>query len=313
MTRPNFFRMSPDVSDPLAEIISLLQPKIAFTKVASGAGPWRLRKESDGHLFYCVVVEGGCHIQLDGQEEFTLEVNDFVLTTAAADFSMSSLDPGSEAMPLSVPNQLPTGEFWLGDRDQPVNVRTLVGHCTFTSPDAALLVSLMPAMVHVRGEKRLATLVSLLGDEAKANKPGQEVALGHLLELMLIEAFRSTANLAAMPSLIRGLADDRLAAAIRCMHRTPGHEWTMAELAKEAALSRSAFFDRFRREVGLTPMEYLFNWRMALAKNLLKKSNEGVAAVAARVGYRSASSFSVAFSKHVGIAPAQYARAGHIS
>lgn len=296
------------MADPLAEIVMLLQPRMAFSKVASGAGPWRLRKESDGHLFYCAVVLGGCRLQVEGREALTLATNDFVLIPAAAAFIMSSLHPGAEDQPLSMPVSLRAGEVWLGDRDQPANVRSLVGHCTFASPDAALLVSLLPELVHVRGETRLATLVALLGEEARGDKPGQEVVLGHLLEVMLIEAFRSAAGVGASPGLLRGLADERLAAAIRRMHEAPGRAWSVADLAKEAALSRSAFFARFSREVGLAPMEYLLNWRMALAKDLLRRHGGGVAEVAEQVGYRSASSFSVAFARHVGVAPARYAR-----
>lgn len=80
-------------------------------------------------------------------------------------------------------------------------------------------------------------------------------------------------------------------------------------LAKAAALSRSTFFDRFRREVGVAPMEYLLGWRMALAKDLLRRERLSVTQVAERVGYSSASTFSVAFSRHAGTPPAYYARA----
>jgi transcriptional regulator GlxA family with amidase domain len=107
---------------------------------------------------------------------------------------------------------------------------------------------------------------------------------------------------------VRGLADERLAVAIRRMHESPTKAWTVAQLAKEAALSRSAFFERFSRAVGVAPMEYLLAWRMALAKNMLRQNDSGVAEIAERVGYGSASAFSVAFTRYVGLAPARYAR-----
>jgi AraC-like DNA-binding protein len=92
------------------------------------------------------------------------------------------------------------------------------------------------------------------------------------------------------------------------MHERPTEPWTVAQLAKEAALSRSAFFARFNRAVGVAPMEYLLAWRMALAKNLLRRKEAGVAEVAERVGYSSASAFSVAFTRYVGLPPTRYAR-----
>ena len=92
------------------------------------------------------------------------------------------------------------------------------------------------------------------------------------------------------------------------MHENPTRSWTVAQLAKESALSRSAFFARFNRAVGVTPMEYLLAWRMALAKNLLRRKESGIAEIAERVGYSSASAFSVAFNRHVGLPPTRYAR-----
>jgi AraC-like DNA-binding protein len=83
----------------------------------------------------------------------------------------------------------------------------------------------------------------------------------------------------------------------------------VAQLARTAALSRSAFFDRFTRTVGLPPMEYLLAWRMAVARELLRGQDYGIAEVAERVGYSSASTFSTAFSRHVGQPPGRYARA----
>ena len=183
-----------------------------------------------------------------------------------------------------------------------------MGHCVFGSPDAALLVSLLPQLVHVRGERRLATLVQLVGEESRELRPARDVILARLLEVLLIEALRSTAGTAASPGLLRGLADERLAVAIRRMHESPTRPWTVAQLAKEAALSRSAFFARFGRAVGVAPMEYLLAWRMALAKNLLRRKDGGVAEVAERVGYSSASAFSVAFTRHVGLPPTRYAQ-----
>jgi AraC-like DNA-binding protein len=83
----------------------------------------------------------------------------------------------------------------------------------------------------------------------------------------------------------------------------------VADLAREAALSRSAFFERFSRTVGVAPMAYLLTWRMALAQDLLRRGAGSVAEVAERVGYGSASTFTVAFARHVGQPPGRYARA----
>jgi AraC-like DNA-binding protein len=293
--------------DPLAEVVLLLQAQARLSKVVSGAGPWRVRRLEAGQPFYCVILDGSCRLAVDGYDEINLQSNDFVLIPSAYGFTMSSLEPTASEDFDTVPVALLHGEFRLGVQSGPPDVLLLVGHCAFGSPDAALLVSLLPQMVHVRGEKRLATIVQLVGEESRAHRPARDVILARLLEVLLIESLRSTAGTAASSGLLRGLADERLAVAIRRMHESPTHPWTVAQLAKEAALSRSIFFERFSRAVGVPPMQYLLAWRMALAKNLLLHNEEGVAEVAERVGYGSASAFSVAFTRHVGVSPSRYA------
>jgi AraC-like DNA-binding protein len=294
--------------DPLAEVVTLLQPGAPFSKVVSGAGAWRVRRSEAGRPFYCVILDGSCRLAVDGPEPITLQTGDFVLIPAAHDFTMSSLEPVTLEDSNTSPVALLNGEFRLGIQSGPPDIRLLVGYCVFGSPDAALLVSLLPQLVHVHGERRLATLVQLVGEESRELRPARDVILTRLLEVLLIEALRSTSGTAASPGLVRGLADGRLAAAIRQMHESPTRPWTVAQLAKEAALSRSAFFERFSRALGVAPMEYLLAWRMALAKNLLLRREGGVAEVAQRVGYSSASTFSVAFTRYVGLPPTRYAR-----
>jgi AraC-like DNA-binding protein len=296
------------LTDPLAEVVTLLQPGARFSKLVLGASPWRVSRSDAGQPLYCVILEGACRMAIDGHEPIELVSGDFVLIPAAYGVAMSSLVPPPPGVQTLEPIALGNNEFRIGEPDSPVDSRMMVGHCSFGSPDASLLVSLLPQIVHVRGVERLATLVQLVRDESREQRPAREVVLSRLLEVLLIEALRSTAETTASPGLVRGLSDCRLAAAIRVMHEHPTRAWTVAELAKEAALSRSTFFERFNRAVGVAPMEYLLTWHMALAKDLLRRNEGRVADVAQRVGYSSASTFSVAFTRHVGRPPSQYAR-----
>lgn len=128
----------------------------------------------------------------------------------------------------------------------------------------------------------------LVGDEACERRPGRDLVLTRLVEVLLIEALRSTSGEDAPPGLLRGLPDARLASAIRQMHGQLARSWTVAELAKTAALSRSAFFEGRTRSVGLPPMEYLLAWRMAVAGGPAPPPTTS----GERVGYGSASAFS---------------------
>jgi len=291
--------------DPFAELVLLLQPGAPYSKVVSGAGAWRVRRAEYGRPFYGVVLEGGCRLEVDGHPPIDLEQNDFVLIPSARNFTMSSLAPPPEDE--AAPPVMRDHEIRHGVQDGPADVRMLIGYCSFASSDAALLVSLLPQLVHVRGDPRLSALVQLVGDEFRAARPARDVLMAKLLEVLLIEALRAGAQGAASTGLLRGLADERLGVALRRLHEDPARAWTVAALAKEAALSRSTFFERFSRALGMAPMAYLSAWRMALAGDLLRRGQGGVAEVAARVGYGSASAFSTAFARHVGMPPARYA------
>src|SRR5262245_9548119 len=295
--------------DPLSEVIALLQPRTVFSKRISGAGRWGVRYSDFGQPSFCAVLEGSCRLAVDGQRALTLEAGDFILLPATPGFTLSGFERVSPERidPKVTPS--PTGEVRHGTRGGRPDVRLLGGYFVFDSPDAALMVSLLPAVVHVRGAPRLSVLVRLVADESTAQRSGRDLVLTRLVEVLLIEALRSTSGDDAPPGLLRGLSDARLAAAIRQMHAQLARPWTVAQLAKTAALSRSAFFERFTRTVGLPPMEYLLAWRMAVARDLLRRHDCGITEVAERVGYSSASTFSTAFSRHVGQPPGRYARA----
>jgi AraC-like DNA-binding protein len=297
------------MKDPHSEVVALLQPRAVFTRPISGAGQWAVRYSRFGQPSFCAVLEGSCLLSVDGYETITLKAGDFVLLPATPGFMMSGFEPAApEQLDPKLAAALPVRELRHGRQDGPPDVRQLGGSFEFESPDPTLLISLLPGLVHVRDAERLGLFVKFVDDESQQHKPGHDFAVARLIELMLIEALRSTSGQHAPPGLLRGLADPRLAPALRQMHAELSRSWTMDDLAKVAALSRSTFFERFKRTVGLPPMEYLLAWRMAVAKNLLRNEYLAIAEVADRVGYGSASTFSTAFRRHVGHPPGRYAR-----
>jgi AraC-like DNA-binding protein len=296
------------MSDPLTDVITLLRPRTVFSKGITGAGRWAVRYSDFGHPSFCAVLEGSCLLAVAGAGELRLEAGDFVLLPTTPAFTLSSLE---RAKPVSIDPKAqpsPTGEVRHGRRGGRPDVRLLGGYFIFDSPDAALLASLLPALVHVRGAERLSTMVQLVADESREQRSGRDLVLARLVEILLIEALRWTSGNEAPPGLLRGLADGRIARAVRQMHGDPSRPWTVEQLASKAGLSRSAFFDRFLRTVGVPPMEYLLAWRMAVAKDLLCRQDCELTDVAERVGYGSASTFSTAFSRYVGQPPGRYAR-----
>lgn len=252
------------------------------------------------------MLSGSALLAVDGHAPVTIGAGDFVLLPTTPAFTLSSVVP---VPPVHLdPNVVAKGhgEVRYGERRGAPDMRSLGGAFLFDAAEPGLLVALLPEVVHIRDSPRLSLLVQMVGEESTGEKPGSEFMRSRLVELLLVESMRASAAESAPPGLLRGLGDAQLARTLTQMHGRIAHAWTIDQLASIAALSRSAFFERFTRLVGAAPMEYLLSWRMEIAKRLLQGGTLAVSEVAARVGYGSTSAFSVAFSRHVGKAPSRY-------
>ena len=297
-------------AEPMEELMSLLRPEAVLAKVITGGGQWSVRKPRYGDPAFCLMLDGSCVLDADGLDMVELCRGDFLLFPQTPEFTMSS---HPHANPVFVPLDH-SRDTHHGSVTEPVSMRMLGGYFRFDAASAALLVALLPPVVLVRGGQsgaaRLTRLVELIAEEADTDGPSRDIILKRLVEVLLLEAMRGAPELGSgSKGLIAGLADPVLAPALRAMHADVARGWTVEHLAGVAAVSRAVFAQRFTRTVGLTPMQYLLEWRVALAKDLLRSERPAVAHVAQRVGYQSATAFTTAFARVAGCSPTEYARA----
>ena len=298
--------MLDNLEDPLSSVVTLLKPSVSISKMVEAGGRWQVERRDLASPFYCAIVEGGCRLEVSGRDAVTLAAGDFVLIPDLNGFTMTSEVPPPPQVPR-LPLETGPGRFRLGPADAPVEMRALVGHCRFDTLASDLLVSLLPEMIHISDQDRLMALVPVIHEETRSERPGRELILERLLEVLLIEALRSGPSAILPPGLLRGLSDSQLAAALCRIHADTGRDVSVTGLAKDAVMSRSGFFERFRKEVGRAPMEYVTAWRMAVAKDLLRQGGLTNTEVALRVGYGSASAFGMAFVRHEGLSPGAFA------
>jgi AraC-like DNA-binding protein len=156
-----------------------------------------------------------------------------------------------------------------------------------------------------------ASFARQLTEESRLGRPGADTVLTRLAELMFVEVLRR--YLDDLPpgqtGWLAGLRDEVVGKALTLLHGGPGHPWTLADLAREAASSRSNLTRRFTELVGQPPMQYLTQWRMQVAANLLAQGGAKVATIGAEVGYDSEAAFSRAFKKATGLAPGAWREA----
>jgi AraC-like DNA-binding protein len=256
------------------------------------------------------MLEGSCFLDADGVGVLDLQEGDFVLLPETPAFTLAT-DLGMRPKHVG-PTDAPVRH---GERSGPATMRMLGGWFNFDRANAGLLVKLLPRVVHVRrdeaGSSRLRRLVELIGEEAEGQQPGRDLILERLVEVLLVEAlrFRAASPERQEQGLLAGLSDQALARALREIHVDVARRWTVAELARIACVSRAVFAERFMRKVGMPPMEYVLEWRMAIAKDLLRGERPPLAQVADRIGYQSASAFSTAFARLTGCSPSEFGAA----
>jgi AraC-like DNA-binding protein len=156
----------------------------------------------------------------------------------------------------------------------------------------------------------IAHFARLAAAESERKRPGGEVVLERMSEMMFVDLLRR--YLERLPDdkrgWLAGLRDRYVGRVLGLMHEHPTAAWTMEQMADRVGLSRSALHERFVQFIGLTPMQYLTNWRMQIASRLLTQSNATLASVALDAGYESEAAFSRAFKRAVGVPPSVWRR-----
>ena len=197
-----------------------------------------------------------------------------------------------------------------GDPAQHQTARFFCGAYRFEGDLCDGLLRSLPDTLRVRpaSGSTLRNTLDLMAGEMGRDAPGQQALLDRLLDVALVQILRQHFDGAATdaPGWFRASLDPRIGEALRALHSDPARPWTVAELADHALMSRSAFARRFTQLVGTTPLGYLNDWRMGLAREQLRDSDDRLAAIAGALGYASEFSFAAAFKRHHGTAPGRW-------
>ncbi len=296
-------------TDPLDFIVALLRSRAVRSKIVAGGGQWSIRKPRYTDPSFCVMLDGACWFRPEGGDAIELREGDFLLLPETPSFVLAS-DPALP--PTDAPIDI-EGDAVYGDSEP--TMRMLGGYFQFDRANAELVARLLPPAILIRrgepGASRLGRIVELIAEEAGEHNRCRDLILEHLVEVLLIEAWRfETEHASVEQGLLGGLADPALAGVLRAIHADLAGQWTVEKLARTAGMSRAVFADRFARVVGIPPMQYVTEWRVARAKELLLGERPALSAIAGKVGYSSASAFSAAFARVVGCSPAQFAKLG---
>ncbi|MDB5528911.1 MAG: transcriptional regulator, AraC family [Devosia sp.] len=296
-------------SDPLSEILDLVNARCLLSGSLVGGGAWARRFERPDVIKFMAVAEGRCWVIMDGLAPVGLATGDVILVNGSRSFVLTSERTLTPEMATATLDGM---AGMIVARDAGRDFLMIGGHVAADPKRQSILLDVLPPMIHVRSVSAEAVALNWVVDqivrEMAVDRPGAAVATAQLAQLMFVQALR--AHLASAEPMeegwLKALGDERIAPALRLMHGDPARSWTLGELAKAVAMSRTTFALRFKTAVGVAPLAYLLGWRMRLAERDLRDSEVPVSALARTLGYASESAFSNAFKRTIGMAPKRY-------
>jgi AraC-like DNA-binding protein len=298
--------------DPLSDMLSLLRVRSYMSGGFDAGRDWSIQFDRHEGIKFYAVISGECWLSVDDvPDPVRVTTGDCFLLPRGRAFRMAS---DLSLTPLDGAAFFSTAQ---NGRINPYNggghFLSVCGHFALAGDHADILLGVLPPIVHIYRESDKAVLrwcVDQMMHELREPRPGNSLVIEHLAHMMLVQALRLhiAEGPNGGPGFLAALADDRVSAAIRCMHADPARRWTVRSLAESSAMSRTAFTLRFKKMVGTSPMEYLTRWRMLLAADNLARANDSISVIASSLGYESESAFSTAFKRVMGCSPREYSR-----
>lgn len=296
--------------DPLADILTLASARCVKIGTLRAGGTWALRFPPPQKIKLTAVVQGACWLAVDGEgAPVRLETGDVFMVPAERPFVLASDLHAPQLGGLELFTKATDGVGVIGAGN---DFLAIGGHVALDPDRGGVLAEVLPPLIHVDGSSSEATtsrwLLDQLVQEVTANRPGAMLASRQIAQLLFVQIIRYylTTSGPLTTGWLRALNDERLAPALRHMHRDPARPWELAELAKHAGMSRTSFAVRFKAHAGVAPLTYLQNLRMRLAEKGLREGAMSVSDLAVSLGYASDSAFSNAFKRRTGMAPKRY-------
>ncbi|CAL9326970.1 MULTISPECIES: AraC family transcriptional regulator [Streptomyces] len=302
--------------DAVSQLLGEVRARGAVFRQTIMRPPWALRMASGAPLTLALMLRGRAWIVPDEHEPVPVGVGDIAVVRGDAPYTVAD-------DPASTPSAVVTGADYCPGAEGVEPAAGPARTCGTPADGAPVLLSgaferrgelsdrlvrVLPPVLVVPGENSPYAPVELVAQEIARERPGRQLVLDRLLDLMLVSALRGWFDDpdAGAPAWCSALDDPVVGAALRSLHAAPDRPWTVADLAAEVGVSRAALARRFTALVGEPPMAYLTSWRIALAADLLRQSDLTVGTIARKVGYANAFALSVAFKRLRGTRPSDF-------
>jgi AraC-like DNA-binding protein len=302
--------------DALSDLLSEVRARGALFRQTIMNPPWALRMASGAPLTLATMLRGKAWVVPDEGEPVPIRIGDIAIIRGDAPYTVADDPTTPPQFVVSTADYCARADGIEAGEEGAGSTRT----CGVISDDSALLLSgayerqgevserllqALPEVLVVPDAECHCPMLDMVAEEITKDMPGQQIVLDRLLDLMLVSTLRGWFDRpeANAPAWYRAMHDPVVGQALRLLHDSPAHPWTVASLAAKAGLSRAALARRFTTQVGEPPMAYLAGWRIALAADLLRETDDTVGSIARKVGYANAFALSVAFKRLRGTTP----------
>ena len=287
--------------DALTSLLRHLGLSAGIFVHAEFCGNWAVDTSGQRPVSFHLIQDGHCWLHVEGERPHALRPGDLVVFPRDGRHVVS--DGPETPAEDEVNTALPAG-------DRLPDNRMLCGYFDFESTSARLLLDCLPDVVIVeRGGQGTDGLISLIFHELNHPSMGADAIVDYFAHALFVHVLRAAEATGFATGLLKAFRDERLARALAAMHSEPGADWNLETLAAEARMGRSSFAQHFRDAVGQTPARYLKEWRLQIARELLRDTRLSVAEIAERSGYDSEPAFRKAFSQFTGEPPGAVRRA----
>ncbi len=314
----NGFKTNPE-SDVLADVLkSLGLFGHVFCRAKMNA-PWALAVPPDNMAHFHYIERGVCCLKLDGESTiYNLTAGDIAVLPTGPGHILTD-KPGQSS--ISIKDLIKdisstNGCAVIRHGGNGAETQMLCGSFQFQHGREGFLLPFLPQVIHLSAlaedvHPLLETTLRFIAHEASQPKPGNQLVLTRLVEILFVQVLRTWLENNpedARASWLMALKEKPILTALSCMHTRPEHHWTVASLAACANMSRSPFAALFKKVVGEGPLTYLRRWRIRTAASLLEETDMPIAEISRRTGYRSETSFSKTFKDMIGCSPIQWRR-----
>ena len=305
--------------DLLSDILKVVKMSGTLYFRTAFTAPWGVEVPSFENVSrFHYVHRGRCFVTVAGQRDTVLlEQGDLIIVSGGsghsladpADVDIKTLDQVVEESGFDG-----RGALIIGDTPTDHDTQLICGHFAFDPGARHVLLDALPQLIHIKkygavSPDWLDDSLQLIGSEAGSNHLGSDLIALNLAEIIFTQAIRS--HVLENGQHLKGLAgfnDAHIRKALAAIHENPSHSWSVDSLAKRSGMSRTAFSNRFNDLLDRTPLQYLTEWRMQLARQLLTDTGLPIVEVAMRSGYGSEAAFSRVFKRHFLVPPAEFRR-----